>query len=147
MADFKIWFKDTMQAEGPWDNKDTSDDGNWRSNEPGPNGGYIAKEDVGECIGTKWGIEAAEYSNYKGHPVTIEEMQNMTVEEAVAIAKPKYWDAMRCDEIKDQAVAGQIADNGYNVGTGTDLKTLQGQLGIPVTGKMDNLTLNTINDL
>ena len=147
MADFKIWFKDTILAEGGFDNKDITDDGNWRSPKPGPDGKFIAKQGLGECIGTKWGIEAAEYSDYLGHAVTIEEMRNMPIEHAMAIAKSKYWDKMRCDQVNDQAIAGQIADNGYNIGIGTDLKTVQKQLNIPITGRMDDFTLNEINNI
>ena len=146
MADFKIWFRDTIESEGGWDNRDTTDDGIWRSRER-VNGQFIGKQGLGDCIGTTYGITAYEYSNFLGHAVTLDEMKNMPKEHAMQIAKEKYWDKMRCDQVNDQAIAGQIADNGYNIGLGMDLKNLQAQLNIPITGRMDDFTLNAINNI
>lgn len=62
------------------------------------------------------------------------------------IFKQGYWDVIRGDEIKSQAIAETLIDFAWNAGPGRAVQQLQKYLGLPVTFRMDNVTLLRINN-
>ena len=46
-----------------------------------------------------FGITIADYRKYVKPEATAAEVQAMTVGEAMAIYRKRYWDALRCDEL------------------------------------------------
>src|ERR1043165_5199382 len=64
----------------------------------------------------------------------------MRVDEAKAIYRAKYWDAMRCDDLP-AGLDYCVFDYAVNSGTGRTPKVLQRMLGVPVSGRMDEATL------
>ena len=135
MADFKIAFNRRLPIEGPWA-IDKTDDGCWTG----------GKQGVGDCIGCTWGITAEELSTYLGKTATMEDMKNLIPEVAAIIEKPKYWAGFRGDEIIDQGIANDLYDSCFNQGEGTGIREIQQAAGLPVTGKMDDNTLNHLNN-
>ena len=69
----------------------------------------------------------------------------MKVEEAKAIYRAKYWDAMRADELP-AGVDYCVFDYAVNSGTGRAPKVLQRVLGSRVTGRMDDATVAAAGD-
>src|ERR1043165_5553953 len=67
----------------------------------------------------------------------------MRVDEAKAIYRAKYWDAMRCDDLP-AGVDYCVFDYAVNSGTGRAPKVLQRLLGAPVSGRMDETTLAAV---
>jgi len=74
---------------------------------------------------TNWGITQADYSSFLGRPATADDVKAMTIEEASAIYKKKYWDAMKLERIRDREIALILFDQGVNRGTKTAIKNLQ----------------------
>lgn len=57
-----------------------------------------------------------------------------------------YWDAVGGDKIKDQNIAEWLFDFGVNAGKRTSIKKIQKILNIPITGKVDETTIDAINN-
>jgi len=61
------------------------------------------------------------------------------------IFKYGYWNVIRGDEIKSQAVADTLVDYAWNAGPGRAIQQLQKYLGLPQNNRMDNATLAAVN--
>jgi lysozyme family protein len=117
MADFKTVFPKVLRNEGgnrldggyqKWQD----DNGNWT-------GGKVG---VGELIGTKYGITAPELCRLLGRVATENDMKALSLDKAMSIYKPKYWDVVRADEINSDELAYEIVDMSVNAGTGAGVK-------------------------
>lgn len=84
---------------------DPRDNGNWTG----------GKQGAGELRGTKYGISAAAYPTL--------DIQALTVDDAKAIYKRDYWDAVGGDELPP-ALAAVVFDTAVNSGVGTALRLL-----------------------
>jgi lysozyme family protein len=136
MANFLIWFKHRVDIEGS-QSLDKTDDGNWTG----------GKEGVGDLVGTTWGVTAQEYAQYLGkHKVSFDEMKNLPIPTAQIIFKANYWDKVRGDELLDQGIASDLADAATNQGLGTGIRDIQEAARLPITGHMDDNTLNHLNN-
>jgi len=135
MANFEIAFKRREPIEGGWSGE-AEDDGNWTG----------AKQGVGQLVGTNLGITAWEYKKFLGHDPSLEEMKNMPREHAMKIFKAEYWDKIRGDEILDQGIANDLYDTAVNQGLITGIRQMQEAAGIAITGKVDDKTLNNLNN-
>jgi lysozyme family protein len=89
---------------------------------------------------TKFGITIHDYRKYIDAGGTAANVRAMTVDQAKAIYRDKYWNAMRCDALP-AGVDYCIFDYAVNSGTGRAPKVLQRVLGIAVSGRMDERTL------
>lgn len=58
--------------------------------------------------------------------------------EVKSIYKRLYWDPLKLDEFKSQAIAYQFFDDAVNKGLGSAIKLMQRIAKMPVTGKMSN---------
>jgi lysozyme family protein len=81
------------------------------------------KNDVGNycedrLIGTKFGISAIAVKSYTGKCPTVDQMKNLSPDLAYQIAKTKFWDKVKADKIKSQAVAHMIFDFTYGGNSG-----------------------------
>ena len=135
MAVFEIAFRRRVPIEGGFC-ADETDDGCW-------SGG---KQGYGELTGTNWGITSPEYSKYIGHTASVAEMKAMPIEHAMDIFRKNYWNKFRGDEIDNQLISNDLYDDCVNCGLVTGIKHIQEAAGIKITGKMDDLTLNTLNN-
>lgn len=78
---------------------------------------------------TNFGITIHDYRKYINVAGTATDVRNMSVQQAKAIYKSKYWNAMRCDDLPS-GVDYAIFDYGVNSGTGRAPKVLKRVLGL-----------------
>lgn len=100
MANFEKAIVNTFKAEGGF------------QNDPNDNANYVN----GILIGTNKGISAQGYYNYYKKIPTVEQMKNLTVEDAKKIFKGNYWDKIGGDFIINQSVAELMFQ--YVIGSG-----------------------------
>ena len=87
-------------------------------------GGYLDDpDDRGGA--TKFGITHKTLAAWRGETVDAEDVKNMTVTEASAIYKARYWDEMTLNGIVSQELAGAVMDFGVNAGPKTSIKAMQ----------------------
>jgi lysozyme family protein len=79
---------------------------------------------------TNFGITIADYRRYAKPGATAADVKAMRVDEAKAIYKAKYWDALRCDELP-AGVDDSVFDYGVNSGVARSGKVLRRVLGLP----------------
>lgn len=103
MANFELFKDDILQIEGGYQD-DPDDSGNYDSQ--------------GRLVGTKYGISARRLEDYRGRSITVYEMKNLTVNEAVQIYKKHYWDKHRLNDFQDQDVAELVCDGVIHHGPG-----------------------------
>jgi lysozyme family protein len=101
---------------------DPADPGNWTG----------GKVNVGVLKGTKYGISAASYPE--------EDIANLTLPAAKALAKRDYWDYFSGDTLAAQISLG-LFDAGYNEGVGESTRLAQRALGLTVDGVLGKGTL------
>jgi lysozyme family protein len=89
---------------------------------------------------TNFGITLGDYRRYVKAEATAADVRAMKVEEAKAIYRAKYWNAVRGDDLP-AGVDYCVFDYAVNSGTGRAPKVLQRVLGASVTGRMDDATL------
>jgi hypothetical protein len=77
---------------------------------------------------TNFGITIADYKRYLKPNATAADVKAMRVEEAKAIYKPKYWDALRCDNLP-AGLDYAVFDFGVNSGISRSAKYLQRLVG------------------
>lgn len=92
---------------------------------------------------TNHGITMAELSAVLGRPATVSDVQNLTAEQAEAIYKPRYWDAVNGDGLP-AGVDLMVLDFGINTGPGTSAMALQGLLGVKEDGQIGPVTLDAV---
>lgn len=67
---------------------------------------------------TKWGVTQKALAEWRHHPVSARDVQNLTEDEACAIYHAHYWDILNLDLINHQGVATAIFDISVNRGPG-----------------------------
>lgn len=87
---------------------------------------------AGVLKGTKYGISAHAFPNV--------DIANLTLDQAKALAKPKYWDVIRGDNLHPW-LALLMFDSAYNEGDEAAVKHLQISLGITQDGQFGGQTL------
>jgi lysozyme family protein len=89
---------------------------------------------------TMWGVTArvARENGYSGA------MRALPLETAKAIAKKRYWDPARCDEL-DARLAFQVFDTAYN--GGHPIQWLQQAVGVTADGIFGPATLEALNNV
>jgi lysozyme family protein len=78
---------------------------------------------------TNFGITIYDYRKYVRPQARAADVKAMTVDEAKAIYRAKYWDAQRCDELP-AGVDYAVFDYGVNSGIGRSGKVLRRMLGL-----------------
>jgi lysozyme family protein len=93
---------------------------------------------------TNFGITLADYRRYVKPDAGAADVRAMSVDEAKAIYRAKYWGAMRCDALPT-GVDYCVFDYAVNSGTGRAPKVLQRVLRQTVSGRMDDATVAAAN--
>lgn len=122
MSDFKKAFEWVIGNEGGFSN-DANDSGG----------------------ATNWGITHNELSRWRGHPVSVDDVKSLAIDEARSIYKKWYWDSLSADSIVNDGIAIALFDQAVNCGVGTAAKRIQMVLGVNQDGKIGPETLNEIN--
>jgi lysozyme family protein len=78
---------------------------------------------------TNFGITLADYRRYAKPDATAADVRAMAVEEAKAIYRRRYWDALRCDDLP-AGIDYAVFDYGVNSGIGRSGKVLRRALGM-----------------
>jgi len=129
MADFKTAISIVLQHEGGYQ-ANKADPGNYNSQ------GYL--------VGTKYGIAAKTLETFQHYPPSKEQMQNLSWDVAVEIYRRNYWNRIKGDAFKDQAVANIVFDFFVNAGISA-IRILQRLVEVDQDGKIGPLTLAAIN--
>jgi len=107
-------------------------------------GGYVDHpNDKGDA--TKFGITIYTLSDYRGHPVTEEDVKSLTQEEAKRIYKDLYWDRLKLSEVDNINLCLALFDQGVNRGTRKVTEQIQKILGLKVDGIFGPVTLQAVN--
>lgn len=131
MAEFLKAYKRTNKFEGGWN--------------------HVKGDRGGE---TYCGIARKFFPNWKGWSIVDlnkpmkhgQILKDETLHELVhSFYKKEFWDKVCGDEIISQEKANQIYDMAVNAGVSASVKIAQKSLGIKESGRMDNLTLEKLN--
>jgi len=91
----------------------------------------------GVLVGTNYGISADTLKSFLGRTPTMEDMKNLTYQEAVSIYIDMYWNRIVGNEIKNQSVALLIYDGSVNQGKGA-MRGIVGQSMRELGSYIDN---------
>lgn len=106
-------------------------------------GGYSDRaDDPGKT--TNLGITIAELARWRGHPVTKEDVANLTRAEAALIYRAVYWAPMQCD-VLPSGIDLAVFDCAVNQGVGRAAKWLQSAAKVTVDGQIGPRTLAAVN--
>ncbi|MGE0529476.1 MAG: glycoside hydrolase family 108 protein, partial [Bdellovibrionales bacterium] len=94
---------------------------------------------------TNFGITLQTLSQYRGTPVSDEDVRNLTRDEAIDIYYKFYWLPLGLDKVTKTKLAALIFDQGVNKGIYSAAKTIQKAVGVAADGKIGPMTLSAIN--
>lgn len=107
-------------------------------------GGYVDNpHDAGGA--TMRGITLQTLANFRGVPVTKDDVRNLTDEEAGEIYKKSYYDPAMCSFLPNQ-IACVVFDAAINSGVHRSILFLQAALGIEQDGNIGQQTINAANN-
>lgn len=92
---------------------------------------------------TNYGITIFDYRKYVKPGATAADVKAMSLDDAKAIYKPKYWDALRCDDLP-AGVDYAVFDYGVNSGISRSAKVLQRIVGVDDDGRIGPVTLKAV---
>jgi lysozyme family protein len=93
---------------------------------------------------TNFGITIIDYRKYVKRNATAADVRGMRLDEAKAIYRAKYWNALRCDELP-AGVDYAVFDYGVNSGIARAAKVLQRCLGFSApTTRVDDAVLRAV---
>jgi len=127
MANFSLYFPILLKFEGGY------------VNNPKDNGGPT---NLGVTL-KEW--LSSGYDKDGDGDIDVQDLKRITPKDAEKIAKLKYWDKVRGDEINSQSVAEFLFDWAYMSGPGTAIRKLQEVLEITIDGIIGNKTIGAIN--
>jgi lysozyme family protein len=105
-------------------------------------GGYVDHpKDPGGA--TNMGITFATLQRWRGHPITKNDVKNLTREEVIRIYKAFYWNVVRADELP-AGLDYAVFDFAVNSGPDRAVRYLQKIVGATVDGKMGPETLRKV---
>jgi hypothetical protein len=90
---------------------------------------------------TNFGITLKDLEDWRGRPVTAEDVKNMTKAEAREIYRSKYWNPMQCGDLP-AGIDLEVFDFGVNAGPRTAIRMLQSVLGVIADGSIGPITLS-----
>lgn len=93
---------------------------------------------------TNFGITIADYRRYVKAGASAADVRAMTLEEAKAIYRSRYWDALACDALP-AGLDYAVFDYGVNSGISRSAKVLQRLLGVAADGAIGPVTLAAAN--
>jgi len=94
---------------------------------------------------TNHGITQDALMQWRGRPVTVEEVHNLTEEEASDIYIARYVIAPGFDGIEHGPLTMLVVDCGVNHGPARASRWLQGAAGVTVDGMVGPVTLEAVN--
>lgn len=108
----------------------------------GGEGGFVNdKFDPGGA--TKFGITIRTLASYRGDDVSVDDVANLTKDEARDIYRSMYWNVMKCEQLPP-GVDLVVFDHGVNAGPGRAAKMLQNIVGTAADGSIGPVTLEAV---
>ena len=105
-------------------------------------GGFVHhRDDPGGM--TNLGCTKATWEKWCGHPVTEQDMRDLTPEDVSPLYKDKYWDKVKGDELP-AGVDYVVFDTAINSGPGRAAKLLQESIGVTPDGAIGPMTLKAV---
>lgn len=95
---------------------------------------------------TNWGITQATLSEYRGRDVTVDDVRQLTRDEAREIYEITYINAPRFNQIHYQPLRDLVIDCGVNHGTRRAARWLQRAAGVGDDGVVGPITLRAVNE-
>jgi lysozyme family protein len=92
---------------------------------------------------TNFGITQRTLEAFLGHPVTVDDVRNLSSSTADAIYRANYWNLMRCADLP-AGVDLMVFDYGVNSGPATAVEALQGLVGVTQDGAIGPITLGAV---
>lgn len=92
---------------------------------------------------TNFGITIYDYRRYVKPGATATDVRAMRLDEAKAIYRARYWEAMRCDDLP-AGLDYALFDYGVNSGNARAIKVLQRILGLADSGKITDAVIAEI---
>ena len=92
---------------------------------------------------TNFGITIHDYRKYLKADATAADVKAMSLDDAKAIYRAKYWNAMACDDLP-AGVDYAVFDYGVNSGIGRAAKVLQRIVGVADDGRIGARTLAAV---
>ncbi len=106
-------------------------------------GGFVDNpEDPGGA--TNMGITIGTLRAWRGQPVTVEDVRNLSQDEAISIYRANYWNPLKCDELP-LGVDMVVFDFGVNAGIRRSAMTLQQVVGVTEDGVIGPETLAAVS--
>ena len=138
MAKFELSIMHTLEMEGGWsDHPDDSGKVTYRG---------ITRKNFPNWVG--W-TKLDKWINANGTPKTGKIFTETEIpgleKDCKDFYKQNFWIPIKGDEIINQEVANDLFDTSVNMGIKQAVILTQRTLGIAETGKMDKLTLDTLN--
>jgi lysozyme family protein len=90
---------------------------------------------------TNFGITIKDLEEWRGKPVTADDVKNMSKNEAQEIYRSMYWNPMQCDDLPN-GIDMEVFDFGVNAGIREAVKTLQSVVGVTADGSVGPITLS-----
>jgi len=108
-------------------------------------GGYVNhSKDPGGM--TNLGCTKAVWEEYVGHPVSENDIRNLTPELVAPLYKRKYWDKVVGDDLPS-GLDYAVFDAAINSGAGRAAKWLQEIVGVTADGSIGKLTLAAVHTM
>jgi lysozyme family protein len=109
-------------------------------------GGYV--NDSRDSGGpTNFGITQATLSAWRGRIVSVDDVKNMPMAEAIAIYKKRYTEEPGFEAVADIKLRTALVDASVLFGPQTVIKALQKSLGVPPDGVLGHDTLFALEHL
>jgi lysozyme family protein len=90
---------------------------------------------------TNYGITIGTLRDWRRAPVGVEDVRNLTIEEAEHIYKTNYFTATGFDQVSDPQLQELLFDFAVNSGVGAASKALQRSIGVKDDGAIGPITL------
>ena len=94
---------------------------------------------------TRHGITAGTLAAYRKAPVSVDDVRNLTEDEARAIYKSLYLERPKISEIRDVRLRGLMMDCAVHSGPAKAITWLQQALGVAADGVIGPMTLNAVH--
>lgn len=94
---------------------------------------------------TRWGVTQATLASWRGKPVSVEDVRNLSITEAREILQDMYVKKPGFDRIASDILRDCLVDYGVNSGPSAAVKALQRCLGLKVDGVLGPETEKAAN--
>lgn len=95
---------------------------------------------------TNLGITKDTWERWVGHPVSVDVIRALTVDDVTPVYREKYWDRAKCGALP-VGMDYCVFDTAVNSGPGRAIKFLQETVGTTPDGVLGPLTLKALTDM